>query len=224
MTKPTRKTGKKLEKHDSGLRSLVEGANYKSFATLEEAKSEPNAALILEGDYGGTIYMTCPVSAIRCGEPVLRKLLELIDSVYWDDMEGAGVYFEPRKTTEGIWGGMGGGVVASSIWIHPKIVAHGLEYTIRTAILNSDGGDAFDRMPAHRYEVLKEYPIRLSNDAWFARIEAVEGAVLASATDCWGRKIEIACATREEALGKLNKIAIEIQHQIVKSASNPAKL
>ncbi len=53
--------------HDSPLRSLMAeatGSTYRSFATLADAKADPDGAVILEGDDGGQIYIVAPADVV----------------------------------------------------------------------------------------------------------------------------------------------------------------
>jgi hypothetical protein len=41
------------------------GTEYKFFNNLEEARKDPEAAMIMEADSGGQILVTCPVSKVH---------------------------------------------------------------------------------------------------------------------------------------------------------------
>ncbi|MEM7227077.1 MAG: hypothetical protein AAF495_29185 [Pseudomonadota bacterium] len=71
--------------------------------------------MIFEGDHGGTIYLTVPVSQVGCGEATLRRLLLDIDALYWANDEGTGLFPEPRPANSGVIGGMGGGLVLDKL-------------------------------------------------------------------------------------------------------------
>jgi hypothetical protein len=58
----------------------------------------------MEGDYGGSIYLTCPARLVNCDEPALRQLLQDLDEHYWKDPEGAGLYYEAARVGSGIPG------------------------------------------------------------------------------------------------------------------------
>lgn len=124
--------------HESGLRRMMsdaEGGNYKSVPSLEDAKALPYYAIVLEGDYGGQIYATCPVSLIKCDEDALRNLLLDIDKTQWNDPDSANLFFEHIPVGTGVAGGMGGGIVTESLWLHPKVEALGVRKAIM-AVLN----------------------------------------------------------------------------------------
>lgn len=117
----------KLEDQESGLRSLIaeaSGETYTSYKSLEEAKVDPNGVAILEGDYGGQIYVVVHARDVKCKENQLVDLLEYLDRLEWDDPDGAKIYYESRAKAGGVAGGMGGGTVADGIWIHPRLQTH----------------------------------------------------------------------------------------------------
>jgi len=106
---------------ESPVRSILEGSNYVSLAGLAEARQHADACLIMEGDYGGTIYLTSPISIVECDEPTLCQLLLELDDMYWGDPDGAQICFELRPVGSAVAGGMGGGVVQSGIWMHANL-------------------------------------------------------------------------------------------------------
>ena len=78
------------------LRKLLEGTNsFKSYSDLETAKSDSNTYVVMEGDWGGQIYLTCPVKYIVCDEALLKKLLIKLDQICWkcNGGEGTGIRF-----------------------------------------------------------------------------------------------------------------------------------
>ena len=92
------------------------------YPSLEEAKKDPDAFVVMKGDWGGQIYLTCPARLVKCYEAALKKMLTKIDEVEWVCNGGGGtaLYFE-RVKTGGIGGGMGGGAVREGLWVHNKI-------------------------------------------------------------------------------------------------------
>lgn len=111
-------------KKESDVRSLMAdsaGVQHVSHRTLREAQADSAGVVIFEGDYGGQIYLVAAASYVRCDEDQLRKLLAELDGLAWDDPDGAGVYFESRPAGAGMAGGMGGGLVAPELWLHPKL-------------------------------------------------------------------------------------------------------
>jgi len=127
MTNNHNENPKILEDEKSGLRSLMAeaaGTNYKSYKSLEDAKSDSNGVVILEGDYGGQIYVVAQAKDVKCKETQLFDLLQFLDSNEWDDPDGARIYYESRPVNSGVAGGMGGGAVIDRIWIHPRLKPH----------------------------------------------------------------------------------------------------
>jgi hypothetical protein len=108
----------------------VTGIEYRRCSTLDEAKQVADAALVMEGDYGGQIYLTCPIRYIRCGERELVQLFEDIDALGWHDLHGAGMFYEILAIGSGVAGGMGGGVVTDGLWLHPWFDAPNLPPTL----------------------------------------------------------------------------------------------
>lgn len=93
------------------------------FFSLEEAKKASDGYVVMEGDWGGQIYLTCPTGLVKCGEEALRKLLSKIDQGEWGCNEGGGasMSFGRAKPGDGVSGGMGGGAVTDGLWIHGGI-------------------------------------------------------------------------------------------------------
>ena len=93
------------------------------FHSLEEAREASDGVVIMEGDYGGQIYLTCPVRLVKCTEETLKRLLSKIDKGEWDCNEGGGasMSFGRAKPGDGVSGGMGGGEVQEGLWMHGGI-------------------------------------------------------------------------------------------------------
>ena len=80
--------------HESVVRRMVaeaHGDRYEAIKSLDEAKATADAAVVMEGDYGGSIYLTCPARLVHCDEPTLRQLLRDLDKHDWNDPEGVGL-------------------------------------------------------------------------------------------------------------------------------------
>ena len=77
----------------------------------------------MSGDYGGTIYLTVPMSRVRCTEGQLHALLSDLDAIHW--MGGADynakVSYHDVPAPGHIAGGDGGGEVIDGVWAHPWI-------------------------------------------------------------------------------------------------------
>ncbi|GAB3800853.1 hypothetical protein GCM10028798_15970 [Humibacter antri] len=58
----------------SPLRALIadsEGRQARVYKSWEEARSDPDSAIVISGDGGGTIYLTVPLRLIRCSDEAL---------------------------------------------------------------------------------------------------------------------------------------------------------
>src|SRR5260370_25228749 len=126
-----------LLSHESGLRKMEAEAaenQYVSFKSLREAQQDPEGVVILEGDEGGQIYVVCPASIVRCSEESLQQLLHDLDALTWNDPSSAHLFFERLPLGSGVSGGMGGGLVQSSVWLHPRLVKLGLLEKVKAVI------------------------------------------------------------------------------------------
>ena len=108
----------------------ADGVEYRHCRTLDEARQIADAVIVMEGDDGGQVYLTCPVRHIRCEETALRQLLEDVDALGWGDMSGAGMFYEILPVGSGVAGGMHGGVVVDGLWLHPWFDAPNLPPTL----------------------------------------------------------------------------------------------
>jgi hypothetical protein len=137
MADESDRSSKRLPEHHSPLRSIMAQASGNSYAALETlvaARDHPGSAVIFEGDYGGTIYLTIPVRDVACDEPALRQLLSDIDAMCWSDSAGALVVYEIVPVGAGVAGGMGGGRVVEGLWLHPKVEALGMREDIQEVL------------------------------------------------------------------------------------------
>jgi hypothetical protein len=102
----------------------VHDANYVSYRTLDAARRDPDSAVVLSGDYGGTIFLTVPVRLVRCDMTALLTLVSDLDAVTWmsGDPTMATVAIERHPVGTGVTGGDGGGVVVDGVWVHPHRV------------------------------------------------------------------------------------------------------
>ena len=90
-------------------------------AVFQERYPRRTVYLVLEGDWGGQIYLTVPFSKVGLNAK-LGELLQMLDKAAWscNDEEGAGIALYPVKNLRrGVFGGMGGGELTSSVWLHP---------------------------------------------------------------------------------------------------------
>ena len=136
--------------HESDLRSMVadsQGTDYRAYKTLQEARSDPDAVVILEGDWGGMIYVVAPLNLVRCDEDRLRQLLVDLDVVAWgppDGQEEGGrdLLYEHQPVGSGIPGGMGGAASTGELWVHQELVRLGIQDSI-ARVLSGE----LDRIP-----------------------------------------------------------------------------
>lgn len=111
------------EQTQSPLRKMMsdaKGGEYVSIKNLEEAKKVKNSYLVMEGDDGGQIYITCPVELVKCEEKQLRELLESLDDLVWQDLSMTGLYYEIHEPDSIVSGGSGGGKAGDDLWIHSE--------------------------------------------------------------------------------------------------------
>ncbi len=76
---------------------------------------------VLQGDYGGQIYLTVPV--IGTGRQNIDTLLSELDAIAWPDNEGDGAsrITGDNKRYKDVSGGMGGGrMVYGAVWMHEE--------------------------------------------------------------------------------------------------------
>lgn len=108
--------------------------HYEAVQSLEEAQRQQGFALIMEGDYGGQIYLTCPVSLLCCDQKALQQLLEDIDAIQWKEPFGRGLFFEKIPLGASVRGGMGGASICSDLWIHKELYAIGMEEAVKAVV------------------------------------------------------------------------------------------
>lgn len=108
--------------------------SYTAYSTLAEAGQDDDAAVVMQGDEGGTIYLTCPVRFVRCDERTLHTLLLDLDKLDWNEPSSVGLYFEHAPVGTGIAGGTGGGVVAEGVWLHPSLETPDLRESVEAVI------------------------------------------------------------------------------------------
>ena len=93
--------------------------------------------LVLEGDYGGQIYVVIPKSLILCNNDVINILLYTLDDFAWENDEDANFYFRDFYPGDVVPGGMGGGMALDKeIWVHKEFSE--IKNEIIAVILNLD--------------------------------------------------------------------------------------
>lgn len=113
-----------LPNHESGLRRMIAdaaGVPYVALRSLEDARQAPDGVVILEGDDGGQIYAVVRAVAVNCPEPTLQLLLHDLDLHAWKDLASARIFYERWPLGSTIAGGMGGGTVTETLWLHPDL-------------------------------------------------------------------------------------------------------
>ncbi len=108
------------------------------FNSLEEARKASDGYVLMVGDWGGQIYLTCPVKYLKCDEAVLDELLLKIDELEWgcNEGEGAEIRYGRAKPGDGACGGMGGGIAEDGLWVHPDLPPESVELIKKTLIGN----------------------------------------------------------------------------------------
>ena len=69
--------------HESPVRRVISDAHglpYYPLRSLDEAKACADGVVILEGDWGGQIYVVCPARMVACEAATLQQLLEDLDA------------------------------------------------------------------------------------------------------------------------------------------------
>ncbi len=117
----------------SPVRTILGGSDYQPLRSLRVARKHSDAYLVVEGDYGGQIYLTLPVRLLECSEKTLAELVEELDRIAWAG-QGADVYYERHKVGDGIVGGMGGGRITDDLWLHEEFVDLGLVDNVRAVL------------------------------------------------------------------------------------------
>lgn len=101
---------------------------YKPLRTLEEARGMEHGSVVIEGDWGGTIYLSCPVKYVHATQEEIEALAEWLERQFWDcnfdasGEGGQGVYYKDAPPGSGLMGGMGGGAHLDGLWVHPDLL------------------------------------------------------------------------------------------------------
>lgn len=124
-----------IPEHERPIGRLLAEAHkdeYQPLRSLAEAQQVPDGRVILEGDYGGQVFLTCTANMVRCSQEAIHRLLLDIEARCWPTCEGhgAGLYFERKPVGAGVWGGMGGGVITDGLWLHEEVEGFGIRAQI----------------------------------------------------------------------------------------------
>jgi hypothetical protein len=164
MNRPKGEVPSEVPTHDV-RHFLAEKYNteFVAYHSVEEASQDPQAAVVLSGDYGGTIFLTVPVARLRCDLGTLQTLVSDLDAVtnMSGDLTIATVALERHAVGTGVLGGDGGGAVVDGVWTHPSVlpreirdqaaeVVLGLRPRIGRALLRSEREHSLARTKARR--------------------------------------------------------------------------
>lgn len=127
-------------------RRLPKGGLGDRLGGLEEARTNTLGAVVLEGDWGGQIFATCPARLVECDHDALVRLTLDLDSVLWGEPDGASVRYEVRAVGSSVPGGMGGAEMVEGVWVHDEIRRRGLGKAVRDVILNRRGQLTMDEL------------------------------------------------------------------------------
>jgi hypothetical protein len=116
------KTSPVEERPLASFQAEASGKPYQPLSNLAEAKQYGDGVLILQGDDGGQIYLVVRAIDVKCPAEALEKLLVDLDEIAWpgNDTNMRRIYYERRPDGESIAGGMGGGLVSRTPWIHEE--------------------------------------------------------------------------------------------------------
>lgn len=113
---------------------------------LDEAREDSLGVVVLEGDWGGQVFATCPARLVVADTEVLERLVLDLDSVLWGQADGAAVRFERHPVGERIAAGMGGAEVVDGVWVHPEVHARGLAQAVEDVLLGRRGPLTMDEL------------------------------------------------------------------------------
>jgi hypothetical protein len=116
------KTSPTEERPLAAFQAEASGISYQPLSSLAEAKQYNDGVLILQGDDGGQIYVVACATEIKCTLKTLEQLLIDLDEIAWprSGADSRRIYYERRPIGSGISGGMGGGFVSDTPWIHER--------------------------------------------------------------------------------------------------------
>ena len=92
----------------------------------------------MEGDWGGQVYLSCPICLVKCSEETLNLLLTDINDMAWSGSNGYRICYEVYDKQQKIIGGMEGGMIGESIWVHSQLKEYGITSDKIMRILNGE--------------------------------------------------------------------------------------
>jgi hypothetical protein len=116
------------------LEDMVWRLNGIRFIDLRQRDVE-STWLVLQGDWGGQVYLTVPSSLLGPNAKP-QGLLSEMDKYAWDCNEGDGAslfHVQVKHPQHGISGGMGGGRLTNGLWLHDEFLGHELGHGSRVA-------------------------------------------------------------------------------------------
>ena len=196
---------------------------YPRVDSLAEAQALSGYVLVMEGDYGGQIYATCPVDLVRCGAGDLEKLLVYLDRLQWGEPLGRSIYFEFAPAGSHLDGGMGGGTVVPGVWCHEELHAMGIAALVADLIEGRGRRPAFPSLEhfeqlGHSGDAKTQYLL----SCWFRRSDpekALQWLEKAGAQDHLIAMSDLSCnrmISREKQIVWMTKIAARSDsHEII---------
>jgi len=124
--------------------------------TFEEAKALDDGYGVMEGDFGGQCYLTAPMRIVGCQERELRQLLQDLDEIVWQDVEGQHLYYERHSPGDMIDSGMGGGMILADVWIHKQLIEFGLDTRVREVLSGKLSGLGLSEEELNRLRKMSE--------------------------------------------------------------------
>jgi len=93
-----------------------------------EVRQMPDNYAVLEGDWGGQIFATIPLSMIKYGDEVLMPITKYLNAIAWpssledpDDVTSLSVHYVHATPEDYFPGGCGGGQFrVGEIWFHEE--------------------------------------------------------------------------------------------------------
>ena len=113
-----------------GDQELLEGLKLFAAEKEEKRKRDPRYTakkselwLVLEGDWGGQVYLTIPWNQVG-PKACIKTLHRELDAIAWSSNDGGALWnlYDPAehdaKQEDGYSGGMGGGKLENVLWMH----------------------------------------------------------------------------------------------------------
>ncbi len=124
------------------------GKEYVAYETMEKARADPHAYMVMEADSGGQILLTCPVSRVSATEEALAVLLADLESITWgrgikatkSSPVDARIIYERHAVRGRIPGPMGDNAqVSDGVWLHRELEELHLQHQIEAVLAGEKG-------------------------------------------------------------------------------------